>query len=114
MKSSVYSRWDGTQDEFTLDAERALDALTDLMMQGLDAREAMEYMRQHGFELAGTRLPRDGPAELLEELRKQIRAARGALSTSTTRPTSCASASRQRSIARATPCASATASSRAR
>ena len=53
MKFSVYSRWDGTQNEWSLDAERALDALSDLMMHGLKAREALDYMRQYGFDLAG-------------------------------------------------------------
>ena len=32
---------------------RALDALSDLMMEGIDVREALEWMRRHGFELAG-------------------------------------------------------------
>ena len=49
MKSLVYSRWDGSQGEFSLDAERALDALSDLMMEGMTAAEALEWMRQFGF-----------------------------------------------------------------
>ena len=43
MKTSVYSRWDGSQEEYRLDAESALDALSDLMMEGLDASEALEW-----------------------------------------------------------------------
>jgi uncharacterized protein with von Willebrand factor type A (vWA) domain len=74
VKSSVYSRWDGSQDEFRLDAERALDALSNLMMEGLDAREALEWMRQHGFELAGLDMRVMGLSELLLELRDEIRA----------------------------------------
>ena len=74
MKSSVYSRWDGSQDEFRLDAERALDALSNLMMEGLDASSALEWMRQHGFELAGLDMRVMGLSELLEELRDEIRA----------------------------------------
>ncbi|HWX73873.1 MAG TPA: hypothetical protein VNZ05_01115, partial [Solirubrobacteraceae bacterium] len=74
MKSSVYSRWDGSQDEFRLDAERALDALSNLMMEGLDAGSALEWMRQHGFELAGLDMRVMGLSELLEELRDEIRA----------------------------------------
>ena len=31
MKTFRYSRWDGSQDEFSLDARQALDALSDLM-----------------------------------------------------------------------------------
>jgi len=79
VKSSVYSRWDGSQDEFRLDAERALDALSNLMMEGLDAREALEWMRQHGFELAGLDFRVMGLSELLEELRDEIRRARADL-----------------------------------
>jgi hypothetical protein len=74
VKSSVYSRWDGSQDEFRLDAERALDALSNLMMEGLDASSALEWMRQHGFELPGLDMRVMGLSELLEELRDEIRA----------------------------------------
>jgi uncharacterized protein with von Willebrand factor type A (vWA) domain len=73
VKSIVYSRWDGSQDEFRLDAERALDALSNLMMEGLDAQSALEWMRQHGFELAGLDMRVMGLSELLEELRDEIR-----------------------------------------
>jgi len=79
-KSSVYSRWDGTHEAFTLDAERALDALTGLMMEGLDAREALEWMRQHGFELAGLDMRVMGLQELLEELGADAREQRAELS----------------------------------
>ena len=53
VKSSLYSRWDGTQQPFSLDPKQALDALSELLMEGLSAREALEWMRQFGFELAG-------------------------------------------------------------
>ncbi len=71
MRSSVYSRWDGSQEEFRLDAERALDALSDLLMEGLDAKEALEWMRRQGFELAGLDMRVMGVDELIEELREQ-------------------------------------------
>ncbi len=71
MKAFRYSRWDGTQDEFSLDAGHALDALSDLMMEGLDAAEALEWMREHGFELAGLNMRVMGLEELLEELRAE-------------------------------------------
>ena len=45
MTSFLYSRWDGRQKEFSLDAERALDALSDLLMEGLDVEEALERLR---------------------------------------------------------------------
>ena len=72
MRTSVYSRWDGRQEEYRLDAESALDALSDLLMEGLDVREALEWMRQHGFELAGLDMRVMGLDELMEELRSEI------------------------------------------
>jgi uncharacterized protein with von Willebrand factor type A (vWA) domain len=68
-----YSRWDGSQKEFTLDADKALDALSDLMMHGLNAREAMQYMQQFGFDLAGQDFRVMGQKELMQELRKRAR-----------------------------------------
>ncbi|HET8937671.1 MAG TPA: hypothetical protein VFN67_29710 [Polyangiales bacterium] len=73
MKFAIYSRWDGTQNEWTLDAERALDTLSELMMHGLSAREALQYMQQFGFELAGQDFRVMGARELMQELRKQMR-----------------------------------------
>jgi len=73
MKFAVYSRWDGTQNEWALDAERALDALSELMMHGLSAREALQYMQQFGFELAGQDFRVMGARELMKELQKQMR-----------------------------------------
>jgi len=75
VKSHVYSRWDGSLQEFRLDAERALDALSDLLMEGLDARDALEWMRQHGFPLAGLDMRVMGLEELLREVREEIRRA---------------------------------------
>jgi uncharacterized protein with von Willebrand factor type A (vWA) domain len=75
VKVFRYSRWDGTQEEWKLDAERALDALSDLMMHGLTAREAMQHMRQYGFDLAGQDFRVMGTQELISELRKQARQA---------------------------------------
>jgi len=71
VKAFVYSRWDGSREEFRLDAERALDALSDLLMQGLDAREALEWMRQNGFELGGLDMRVMGVDELVQELLEQ-------------------------------------------
>jgi uncharacterized protein with von Willebrand factor type A (vWA) domain len=73
MKYTVYSRWDGSQSEWSLDADRALDALSELMMHGLSAREAMTYMQQLGFELAGQDFRVMGARELADRLRKQLR-----------------------------------------
>ena len=73
MKSLVYSRWDGSQGEFSLDAERALDALSDLMMEGMTAAEALEWMRQFGFQLAGMDFRVMGIDEMISELRDEVR-----------------------------------------
>ncbi len=32
MKAYLYSRWDGSQTEFTMDVQSALEQLSDLMM----------------------------------------------------------------------------------
>jgi uncharacterized protein with von Willebrand factor type A (vWA) domain len=68
-----YSRWDGTQQEFTLDPKRALDALSELLMEGLSVDEALEYMRRSGFPLAGMNFRVMGAEELIDELRAQAR-----------------------------------------
>lgn len=68
-----YSRWDGQQAEFTMDVKGALDALSDLMMEGLSAREALEWMRRQGFELAGLNMRVMGASELARDLRDQAR-----------------------------------------
>jgi len=68
-----YSRWDGTQAEFTLDVKTALEAMSDLMMEGLTAQEALEWMRRMGFELAGLNMRVMGLDEIQDELRQALR-----------------------------------------
>ncbi len=72
MRAFVYSRWDGTRPEFRLDADRALDALAEFLLEGLGAREALEWMRRHGFELGGLDARVMGAEELIAELRDQL------------------------------------------
>ena len=72
MKVWRYSRWDGSLDEFSLDAKQALDAMTELMMEGLTAQEALEWMRRQGFELGGMNFRVMGIDELASELRQQL------------------------------------------
>jgi uncharacterized protein with von Willebrand factor type A (vWA) domain len=72
MRLHRYSRWDGTQTGFSLDAAGALDALSDLLMEGLDAEQALEWMRRGGFELAGLEMRVMGVDELLDELRGEL------------------------------------------
>ena len=71
-RSVVYSRWDGSQQEFRVDADAALDALSELMMEGLDAQQALEWMQRHGFPLAGLDMRVMGLEELLGELRQAL------------------------------------------
>jgi uncharacterized protein with von Willebrand factor type A (vWA) domain len=73
VKVFRYSRWDGTQGEFELDADRALEAVSDLLMHGLNVREAMQHMQQYGFDLAGQDFRVMGAQELMQELRRQAR-----------------------------------------
>jgi uncharacterized protein with von Willebrand factor type A (vWA) domain len=71
MRVWRYSRWDGSQSEFRLDAERALEAVSDFLMEGLDLDQALEWMRQAGFQLAGQEFRVMGVEELIEELRRE-------------------------------------------
>jgi uncharacterized protein with von Willebrand factor type A (vWA) domain len=68
-----YSRWDGSQTPLALDAEAALDQLQQLMMEGLSADEALEWMQRYGFDMAGTEFRVMGLEELMQELRQQAR-----------------------------------------
>ena len=72
MKTFIYSRWDGSQTEFSADPERVLDALSELLMEGRDVREALEWMRQYGFELGGLDMRVMGLEEMIDELREQV------------------------------------------
>ncbi|MDJ0785478.1 MAG: hypothetical protein QNK05_01650 [Myxococcota bacterium] len=69
-----YSRWDGSLEEFSLDAKRALDALSELLMEGLEVDEALDWMRRFGFQMAGMDFRVMGAEELANELREQVRA----------------------------------------
>jgi uncharacterized protein with von Willebrand factor type A (vWA) domain len=72
MTTVVYSRWDGTQNEFSLDVEDAFRAISDLMMQGLRLSDALEWMRQHGFFSNQLSFRVMGVEELLDELRTEL------------------------------------------
>ena len=72
MKVWRYSRWDGSQQAFSLDADAALDALSELMMESLSAEEALAWMQRAGFELAGLDMRVMGVEELLDELRSEV------------------------------------------
>jgi uncharacterized protein with von Willebrand factor type A (vWA) domain len=72
MTTVVYSRWDGTQNEFSLDAEDAFRAVSDLMMQGLRLSDALEWMKRYGFSADQPSFRVMGVEELLDELRTEL------------------------------------------
>jgi uncharacterized protein with von Willebrand factor type A (vWA) domain len=74
MNASVYSRWDGSQAEFDVDAARVLDAMSELLMEGHDVASALEWMRRQGFELGGLDMRVMGLEEMIDELREQVEA----------------------------------------
>ncbi len=73
MKRYRYGRWDGTQEPFHLDADAVLDAVSELLLEGLDVAEALRFLESQGFELAGLDMRVLGVEELLSELRDRVR-----------------------------------------
>lgn len=71
MKIIRYSRWDGSQAPFSLDARAALDALAEQLMEGLGVEEALAWMQRQGFQPAGASFRVIGVEELLEQVRQQ-------------------------------------------
>jgi len=67
-----YSRWDGTQVGFDLDADALLEEMTDDLLYHGDLNAAMRRMMQQGFQ---DREGRDvaGMREMLEQLRERRR-----------------------------------------
>jgi uncharacterized protein with von Willebrand factor type A (vWA) domain len=65
-----YSRWDGTQTGFELDAYRILEEITDDLLYHGDLNAALRRMMQSGFEdRNGERM--QGIREMLEKLRRR-------------------------------------------
>src|SRR5438552_3357757 len=66
----TYSRWDGTQVGFDLDADRILEEMTDDLLYHGDLNAALRRMLQSGFrDRNGERL--QGLREMLENLRRK-------------------------------------------
>jgi uncharacterized protein with von Willebrand factor type A (vWA) domain len=66
----TYSRWDGTQKGFDLDADALFDELTDDLLYHGDVNSALRRMMQEGMrDRNGERL--QGLRELMEKLREQ-------------------------------------------
>ena len=72
MSRFAYSRWDGTQVGFDLDADSLLEEMTDDLLYHGDLNAALRRMMQQGFT---DREGRDiqGLREMLEKLREQRR-----------------------------------------
>ena len=67
-----YSRWDGTQVGFELDADHLLEELTDDLLYHGDVNQALRRMLQQGFrDRNGERV--QGMREILEKLRRRRR-----------------------------------------
>ena len=65
-----YSRWDGTQVGFDLDADALLEEMTDDLLYHGDLNAALRRMMQSGFrDRNGERL--QGLRELMEKLRRR-------------------------------------------
>lgn len=66
----IYSRWDGSQKGFDLDAETLFDAMTDDLLYHGDVNSAMRRMMQEGLrDRNGDRL--QGMREIMDRLRKE-------------------------------------------
>jgi uncharacterized protein with von Willebrand factor type A (vWA) domain len=66
----TYSRWDGTQRGFELDAEAVFDEITDDLLYHGDLSSALRRLMQQGMhDRDGERLP--GLRELMERLRRE-------------------------------------------
>src|SRR6516162_4685186 len=66
----TYSRWDGTQVGFELDADRILEEMTDDLLYHGDLNAALRRMLQSGFrDRNGERL--QGLRDMLEKLRRK-------------------------------------------
>src|SRR5687768_12256719 len=67
-----YSRWDGTQTGFDLDADGVLEEITDDLLYHGDLHSALRRLLQSGFrDRNGERL--QGLREILEKLRRRRR-----------------------------------------
>src|SRR5256714_11250808 len=70
MPRARYSRWDGTQVGFDLDADDVLPQITDDLLYHGDLNAALRRLMQSGFrDKNGERLA--GMRELLEKLRRR-------------------------------------------
>src|ERR671920_2256449 len=72
MPRADYSRWDGSQVGFDLDADAVLAEVTDDLLYHGDLNAALRRMLQHGFRDRNDQRVQ-GMRELLEKLRRRRR-----------------------------------------
>src|SRR4051794_31323936 len=66
----TYSRWDGTQKGFEVDADSIFDELTDDLLYHGDINNALRRMMQQGFKDRNNERV-DGLREMMEKLRQK-------------------------------------------
>ncbi|UCE50987.1 MAG: hypothetical protein JSV31_17135, partial [Desulfobacterales bacterium] len=71
MKKSIYKRWDGTQEPFSLKREEILEKFMDNILKGLSPNRSMMQMLWSGFPLAGMNFRVMGLEEMIRELERQ-------------------------------------------
>ena len=73
MSTYRYSRWDGTQDVFSMDEDELMDALSDDILSHGDLNHALRNMFQRGMrDEQGQRT--QGLRDLMDRLRQQRQA----------------------------------------
>jgi uncharacterized protein with von Willebrand factor type A (vWA) domain len=72
MRSYRYSRWDGSQDPFAIDADDLMDAMGDELMSHGDLNQALRNLMRRGMQgQMGSGF--EGIREMLERLKQQSR-----------------------------------------
>jgi uncharacterized protein with von Willebrand factor type A (vWA) domain len=71
MKKSIYKRWDGTQEPFSLKREEILEKFMDNILKGMSPNRSMMQMLWSGFPLAGMNFRVMGLEEMIRELERQ-------------------------------------------
>lgn len=71
MKKSIYKRWDGTQEPFSLKRTEILEKFMDNILKGMSPNRSMMQMLWRGFPLAGMNFRMMGLEEMIRELERQ-------------------------------------------
>jgi len=71
MKSYLYTRWDGSQQAFSLKKKDIIDKFMDNIMKGMTPNMSLAQMLWDGFDIGGMNFRVMGLQEMIEELQKQ-------------------------------------------